>query len=212
MKISETGINLIKKYEGCVLTAYRDPVGILTIGYGHTKNVKAGQRISMEKADEYLRQDLLAAEKAVNKYKYDFNQNQYDALVSFTFNCGAENLKKITNNNSRTLEQISARLPNYNKAGGKILAGLVNRRTEEKKLFDTPVKESTNQEDYDMQTIKKGSTGKAVKIWQLIIGVSIDGDFGSRTEAATKAWQKNRGLLADGIVGKKTWKAGLESV
>lgn len=212
MKISETGINLIKKYEGCVLTAYRDPVGILTIGYGHTKNVKAGQRISLEKADEYLRQDLLAAEKAVNKYKYNFNQNQYDALVSFTFNCGAENLKKITNNGSRTLEQISARLPNYNKAGGKVLAGLVKRRAEEKKLFDKPVKESTNQEDYNMQTIRKGSTGKAVKIWQLIIGVSINGDFDSRTEAATKAWQKNRGLLADGIVGKKTWKAGLESV
>lgn len=63
-----------------------------------------------------------------------------------------------------------------------------------------------------MKQIKKGSTGKAVKIWQLIVGVSVDGDFGTKTEAATKTWQKSHGLTPDGIVGAKTWKAGLESV
>lgn len=67
-------------------------------------------------------------------------------------------------------------------------------------------------EDINMKTIKKGSTGKAVKVWQLIVGVSTDGDFGSATESATKKFQKVHGLTADGIVGNKTWKAGLESL
>lgn len=67
-------------------------------------------------------------------------------------------------------------------------------------------------EDINMKTIKKGSTGKAVKVWQLIVGTSTDGDFGSATESATKKFQKAHGLTADGIVGNKTWKAGLESL
>ena len=143
MKISETGLNLIKQFEGCHLTAYTDPVGIPTIGYGHTKGVKLGQKITQAQADEYLRQDVASAEKAVSKYKYNYNINQFSALVSFTYNCGSGNLKQITNNGNRTLEQISARLPNYNKASGKVLAGLTRRRAAEKKLFDTPVKASS---------------------------------------------------------------------
>lgn len=71
---------------------------------------------------------------------------------------------------------------------------------------------STQEGEYNMKTIKKGSTGKAVKIWQVIIGVTADGIFGSGTEAKTKAWQTSHGLEADGIVGAKSWKAGLESV
>ena len=63
-----------------------------------------------------------------------------------------------------------------------------------------------------MKTIKKGSEGKAVKIWQLILGVSVDGSFGAKTEAATKTWQSKNGLTPDGIVGAKSWKVGLESV
>lgn len=69
--------------------------------------------------------------------------------------------------------------------------------------------------EYNMQTIRKGSKGKAVKIWQVILGYTgskIDGIYGSGTEADTKTWQKAHGLTADGIVGTKSWKAGLESV
>ena len=66
--------------------------------------------------------------------------------------------------------------------------------------------------DTKMPTIKKGSRNKAVKIWQLIIGVEVDGKFGPKTDAATKEFQKKNGLEADGIVGPKTWKKGLESV
>ena len=143
MKISDEGLNIIKQFEGCRLTAYKDPVGILTIGYGHTKGVYSGQKITQAQADAYLRQDVAAAEKAVSSYKYNYNINQFSALVSFTYNCGAANLKKITNNGTRTLDQISARLPNYNKADGKVLNGLVRRRAAEKALFDKPVAAAT---------------------------------------------------------------------
>ena len=69
-----------------------------------------------------------------------------------------------------------------------------------------------NKEDYDMPLIKRGSSGKAVKIWQVVIGTTIDGIFGVNTETKTKEFQKKKGLTVDGIVGPKTWKAGLESV
>lgn len=70
----------------------------------------------------------------------------------------------------------------------------------------------TSGEDYDMKTIKKGSKGKSVKVWQIIVGVSPDGEFGDKTDKATKTFQKAQGLTADGIVGNKTWNAGLKSI
>lgn len=73
----------------------------------------------------------------------------------------------------------------------------------------TTVKET---EDYKMNTIKKDSKGNAVKVWQIIIGTTADGIFGSGTESMTKSWQKNHGLTADGIVGEKSWKVGLKSL
>lgn len=212
MNISDKGIELIKQFEGCRLTAYKDAAGVLTIGYGHTKNVTAGQKITKAQAEAFLRQDLATAEKAVSKYKYNYNTNQFDALVSFTYNCGSGNLKKITDSGKRTLEQISARLPNYNKAGGIVLAGLTRRRAAEKLLFDSPVSVPTVMEDYAMRQIKRGDTGKAVKIWQVIVGATVDGDFGTKTELATIKFQKEQGLTPDGVVGSKTWRAGLDSV
>lgn len=141
LSISNNGLALIKRFEGCRLTAYQDSVGIWTIGYGHTSGVSKGQTITQSQADLYLKSDCANAEKAVNSYnnRYNWNQNQFDALVSFTFNCGSGNLKKLLNNGQRTITQISAKIPAYNKAGGKVLRGLVNRRTAEKELFDRPV-------------------------------------------------------------------------
>lgn len=139
MKISKEGINLIKKYEGCHLTAYRCPSGVRTIGYGHTADVFLGQTITQADADRLLAKDLEKYEGYVNKYDetYHFTQNQFDALVSFTFNCGAGNLKKLLDDGHRTIYEISDALPNYNKGGGKVLNGLVKRRAEEKELFDS---------------------------------------------------------------------------
>lgn len=181
MNISQTGLNLIKQFEGCHLTAYKDPVGVLTIGYGHTKGVKAGQKITQAQADAYLKQDVASAEKAVSKYKYNYNQNQFDALVSFTFNCGSGNLKQITNNGNRTLAQISARIPNYNKADGKVLAGLTRRRAAEKKLFDTPVK--ANSGAVVAQYYKK-YTGKSTSIVDALASIGVDSSFSNRKKIA----------------------------
>lgn len=215
MKISDNGLNLIKRFEGCHLTAYKDPVGIPTIGYGHIKGVKLGMKITQAQADAYLKQDVVTAEKAVGKYSYPYTQDQFDALVSFTYNCGAGNLAKLTNNGTRTLAQISARIPAYNKANGKELRGLVNRRAAEKALFDTYLTQTqpkVEEEEYNMKEIKKGNKGKIVKVWQAVLGCDIDGSFGPDTDKKTKALQKKLGLPQTGVVDKATWKAGLESV
>ena len=142
MKTSSKGVSLIKQFEGCRLKAYKCPAGVWTIGYGHTAGVKAGDIITQETAESYLRNDLVTYEKYVMNYDgiYHFNQNQFDALVSFTYNCGPGNLKNLTQSGKRTIAQISDKLLLYNKAGGVTLLGLQRRRTAEKVLFDTPIK------------------------------------------------------------------------
>ena len=141
MKTSSKGVSLIKQFEGCRLIAYKCPAGVWTIGYGHTAGVKDGDTITQEQADDYLRNDLAKYEKAVMNYDgiYHFNQNQFDTLVSFSYNCGIGNLKNLTQSGKRTLAQISTKLPLYNKAGGVVLRGLQRRRAAEKELFDTPI-------------------------------------------------------------------------
>lgn len=137
MKTSQRGINLIKGFEGLRLTAYKCPAGVYTIGYGHTRGVKRGMKITEEEASAFLTADLRNSEKAVERYDsiYHWNQNEYDALVSFTFNCGATNLRALLRNGRRNRSQIAATLPLYRKAGGKVLKGLERRRAAEKALF-----------------------------------------------------------------------------
>ena len=148
LSISDNGLALIKQFEGCRLTAYKtvSTEKYWTIGYGHYgADVKQGQTITQTQADNYLRNDCDSAEKAVNSYmnKYNWNQNQFDALVSFTFNCGSGNLKTLLNNGQRTIAEISAKITAYNKSGGKVLQGLIKRRAAEKELFDKPTSSST---------------------------------------------------------------------
>lgn len=141
MKITKTGLDLIKTFEGCKLTAYRCPAGVLTIGYGHTgKDVKEGLKITQEKAEQLLASDLAAFEKKVDKYKekYDWNQNEFDSLVSFAYNVG--NIDQLTKNGNRTKKQIAEAILLYNKAAGKELEGLTRRRKAEQKLFLTDCK------------------------------------------------------------------------
>lgn len=137
MKTSQRGIDLIKQFEGLRLTAYKCPAGVYTIGYGHTRGVKRGMKITEEEASAYLAADLRNSEKAVERYDsiYHWNQNEYDALVSFTFNCGATNLRSLLRNGLRNRSQIAVTLPLYRKSGGKVLKGLVRRRAAEKALF-----------------------------------------------------------------------------
>ena len=115
MKISQNGINLIKQFEGCRLTAYK-PVPTekyYTIGYGHYgADVAPGMKITQAQADAFLLSDLQKFENAVNATGLKLNQNQFDALVSFTYNCGAGNLKKLVT--GRTLPQIADAMLAYN--------------------------------------------------------------------------------------------------
>lgn len=222
-KIGQAGLKLIMEFEGCRLTAYQCSAGAWTIGYGHTAGVHKGMKITQAQAEEYLKHDVAKFEKYVNNPSYvpftdKLNQNQFDALVSFAFNLGQGNVKKLCT--GRTMNQIPSAMQQYCKAAGKTLPGLQRRRKAEAALYNKKVESCTGAttttvketEDYKMNTIKKGSKGNAVKVWQIIIGTTVDGNFGSGTESMTKTWQKNHGLTADGIVGKNSWKTGLESL
>lgn len=142
LKTSTEGISLIKKFEGCRLEAYKDSVGVWTIGYGHTAGVKAGQRITQAQAESFLKDDLAKFEREVMKHddKYHWNQNQFDALVSFAFNIG--NINQLTANGSRSVQAISEKMLQYNKAGGKVLGGLTERRKKERELFLKPAQQN----------------------------------------------------------------------
>lgn len=136
MNISQEGIELIKRYEGLRLTCYKCAGGIKTIGYGHTGNdVYFGMTITEEEAEALLRDDLRRFERHVESYNdcYGWTQNEFDALVSFAFNIG--NIRDLTYNGIRSKKMIAEKMLNYNKAGGKKLAGLVKRRQEEHDLF-----------------------------------------------------------------------------
>jgi GH24 family phage-related lysozyme (muramidase) len=191
-KISQTGINLIIQFEGCRLTAYQDSVKVWTIGYGHTAGVTQGMHITQAEAEAFLRQDLTKFEGYVNNNVYvpvtaSLNQNQFDALVSFAYNCGQENLKKLCKN--RTLEQIAAAIPKYNKAGGVELTGLIRRRAAEQALYNTASDGSTNTVT-QYQTAAKIVPSTNCLILQKAINhdkiakLTEDGKCGPKTKAA----------------------------
>ena len=196
-RIGQAGLALIKQFEGCRLIAYQCSAGVWTIGYGHTVGVYKGMKITQKKAEAYLLQDVAKFEKYINNPSYvpftaQLNQNQFDALVSFAFNLGQGNVKKLCT--GRTINQIPSAMQQYCKAAGKTLPGLQRRRKAEAALYNKRVKSCTGvttttvkeTEDYNMNTIKKGSKGNAVKVWQIIIGTTADGIFGSGTENMTK--------------------------
>ena len=125
LKTSEAGINLITRFEGLRKTAYLCPSGIWTIGYGHTRGVRKGEIITEEQAAAFLIEDVQIVENTVNSinatYNYNFNQNEFDALVSFGFNCGKTNLLRLVANGTRTIKEIADALLLYNKSNGKFL-------------------------------------------------------------------------------------------
>jgi len=140
MEISQVGIELIKQFEGCRLKAYKDAVGVWTIGYGHTVDVKEGIEISQHQADVILQVDLYEYEDYINKYvQVSLTQNQFDALVSWVYNLGAGNLQSSTMLrvlNEGKYSEVPSQMKRWNKAGGKVLRGLVRRREAEADLFN----------------------------------------------------------------------------
>ena len=189
MKISDNGLNLIKKFEGCRLTAYKDSKGVWTIGYGTTSadktitgmTIRQGLQISKETAETWFRK---AIDKKygpeVEKYNgiYKWNQNEFDALVSFAYNIGS--IDKLTAKGSRTRAEIADKIPEYNRSGGQVLAGLTRRRKEELALFLTPM----------VAASKDG--------WQQESG---SWKFYENNKAVTNAWRK--------ISGKYYWFDGM---
>ena len=142
-------IKLVKKFEGLYKKAYRDEVGVWTIGYGITNadksitgaTIKAGLVISEKTADNWLERSLNSKYlQKVMKYdkKYNWNQNEIDALISFAYNIGS--IDGLTANGTRSRATIAAKILEYNKAAGKVYRGLTRRRKAERKLFLTATK------------------------------------------------------------------------
>jgi lysozyme len=132
-------VELIAGFEGCRLHAYQDSVGVWTIGYGHTKNVKHGDVITHERARYLLIADLFEFEKGVDSLvRVKLNDNQKGALVSFAFNLGLHSLETSTllkKLNAGDYIAASNEFLRWNKAGGKALDGLTKRRESERELF-----------------------------------------------------------------------------
>tara|TARA_B100000131_G_C18089091_1_gene601437 strand:+ start:1153 stop:1596 length:444 start_codon:yes stop_codon:yes gene_type:complete len=139
MKISQEGISLIKKFEGCKLTAYQCSAGVWTIGYGHTKGVTEDTKITQEEAEEMLVEELHEYESYINDFvTAPLSQNQFDALVSWVYNLGPANLKSSTLLrvlNEGKYNEVPAQIRRWNKAGGEVLQGLIRRREAEALLF-----------------------------------------------------------------------------
>ncbi|WP_035357747.1 lysozyme [Acinetobacter calcoaceticus] len=144
MSLSVDGVNQICNFEGLKLSAYDDGTGVWTIGYGTTrypngKRVSEGDRCSLEQAKTYMQHDLKIFERAVNSsVKVPLKQNQFDALVSLTYNIGVGAFKHSTllkKLNSGDYKEAANQFDVWVNAGGKRLQGLVNRRAMEKKLF-----------------------------------------------------------------------------
>ena len=134
-----TGLDLIKQYEGLRLEAYLCPAGVPTIGYGHTKGVKIGQKITEDQADKLLADDFLEAEsEAAKLITVPLTVNQLDALASFVFNLGASKLLGSTLRRKLNTGDYKGAAEEFDKwvfAGGKKLNGLIARRAAESKLF-----------------------------------------------------------------------------
>ena len=160
-KISDKCLNIVKEFEGCRLTAYRDEVGAWTIGYGITnsdfkitkKIIRKGMKISKATAEKWLEESLnkkyLPLVLEYDK-QYNWDQNELDALVSFCYNIGS--IKQLTADGTRSKTVVASKILQYNKAGGKVYRGLTRRRKAERELFlakvapeKKPVKKKSNE-------------------------------------------------------------------
>lgn len=228
MKISKKGLDLVKEFEGLHLEAYKDEVGVWTIGYGITNadksitgvTIRKGLKITREKAEKWLEESLNKKyAPKVTKYnsKYKWNQNEFDALVSFAYNIGS--IDGLTANGSRSKSVISNKMLKYNKAGGRVYNGLTRRRKAERELFLTPVEKQGYSGTFPAlpprgyyqigdgyKTLKNYQTQikRVQKLlnWVMSGKLKIDGKYGKDTAVLTEKLQKKYGLPVNGKFGK----------
>ena len=163
MDISNRGLNLIKEFEGLELEAYQDIVGIWTIGYGHTSmagppEVVPGMEITEDEATEILRRDLGQYENGVERaVRVHITQNMFDALVSLTYNIGVNGMQRSTFIrllNEGDYEGCAEAMQMWNKAGGRVVAGLTRRRAAEAALFLEGYVPSEEPDDADIRGVE----------------------------------------------------------
>lgn len=139
MKTSAEGVALIKKFEGCKLESYLCSADVWTLGFGHTRGVKEGDSCTQEQAEQTLVDDLFEFEKYVHKHvNVALDQNQFDALVAWTFNLGPTNLRESTllkRVNEERFSDVPTEIRRWNRAGGEVVQGLVRRRAAEALLW-----------------------------------------------------------------------------
>lgn len=140
LSTSAPGVELIKQFEGLRLQSYQDSVGVWTIGYGHTRTAGPSQRINADEAHRLLIQDVIDHEAHIKRLvKVPLKQGEFDALSSWVFNLGGGSLASSTllrKLNAGDYAGAANEIPRWNKAGGKVLAGLVRRRAAERKMFE----------------------------------------------------------------------------
>lgn len=212
MKTGKKGIELIKQFEGCKLTAYKCPAGVWTIGYGTTgkvdnKAIGKDMKITKTKAESLLKEDLATFEKSVSNYvKVPINQNQFDALVSFVYNVGAGALKGSTllkKLNKKDYQGAAEEFLKWNKAGGKVMEGLKRRREAERKLFlESTVGKNEPKKDkvtYVSVTAKSGlKCRKTASTKGQVLGAFLKGEKIELLEKTNKDWYKVKGLCVAG--------------
>ena len=215
--ISKAGVELIKRFEGLRLAAYLDAVGVPTIGYGHTRGVQLGQKISEAAAEALLKEDLARFETAVNALAtVAITQNEFDALVSFAFNAGADALRNSTLlrllNAGAPRHDVANQLLRWNKAGGRALAGLTARRGAERDLF----LQRPAVEEYGDRAQPWDPDGLAIDLptlrspFPLSAGTEVLRRLlptAWNLNDAVKEFQSGARLTPDGVVGPVTWRA-----
>ena len=241
MRISQNGIDLIKEFEGCILQSYDDYNdkiinagdtyrGTLTIGYGHIENVYPGQIISQDEADRMLSEDMVRyseqVQEVINEGTISFpvNQNQFDALTSFDYNCGQGSLRTLCRN--RDANTVADMMLEYRNKGSQWEQGLLRRRQAEWELLL-----NGNCEPVQACNSPIGINLKVHELQQILRDVyknhiAWDGIWGPETEAAvhklplcglpyttpelTKWIQLRVGETVDGIFGQDTYNAVVE--
>ena len=212
MHMSQGGLdNLLKKFEGCKLKAYRCPANVCTIGYGHTSaagapQVADGMIITQADADAILNRDIVKYEIAVmDLVKVKLTQNQFDVLVDFAYNAGVGNLKSSTmlkKVNAGDLDAVPAELMKWTKGGGKVLPGLVRRRQAAGAWWsaDQHVEEQEQRTDPDpvpVRTMADSKQGNAALLTAGIGSVGVAKEVAAQAKDASDVADQFMGLLSN---------------